>query len=250
MHMNHALWSIIAQTDLISKLVLFVMLVISVICWSLGLYKVFIFKTKTAQLKKALALLENVNTLDDFITRAASINDTYGGDIIAHYLTDFKMALKSYHGSYRALAEKDWQLLQSNMMQTLEDAISKEESLLSVLQTSAQAGPLLGLFGTVWGLIHAFLGISASGNADISSVAPGIAEALITTLAGLVVAIPALMMYNFLQNKVRVLEHHIIALMDKSYWIMRSLSFKAESVSQDNPTVVIPRDQPAQRDVL
>ena len=78
-----------------------------------------------------------------------------------------------------------------------------EESYLPFLLTCASVAPLIGLFGTVWGLIHAFIRISEKQSADITVVAPGIAEALITTLAGLIVAIPALIMYNFLVVKVR-----------------------------------------------
>ena len=73
-----------------------------------------------------------------------------------------------------------------------------EESYLPFLSTSAAVAPLLGLFGTVWGLIHAFMRISEKQVADITTVAPGIAEALVTTLAGLFVAIPALIMFNYL----------------------------------------------------
>ena len=61
-------------------------------------------------------------------------------------------------------------------------------------------------FGTVWGLIHAFMGIAQQKSADISAVAPGIAEALITTLGGLIIAIPALVMFNYLTSEVRKLK--------------------------------------------
>jgi biopolymer transport protein ExbB len=70
------------------------------------------------------------------------------------------------------------------------------ESTSAALSTTASVAPLLGLFGTVWGLVHAFMNIAATQSADITAVAPGIAEALITTIAGLLVAIPALVMYN------------------------------------------------------
>ena len=78
-----------------------------------------------------------------------------------------------------------------------------EESYLPFLFTSASVSPLLGLFGTVWGLVHAFIRISEKQSADITTVAPGIAEALITTLAGLLVAVPALVMYHYLIAQIR-----------------------------------------------
>ena len=73
-------------------------------------------------------------------------------------------------------------LVSNNMDRILDDMIGNEESYLPVLSTSAAISPLLGLFGTVWGLIHSFISISQRGSADIVTVAPGIAEALITTL--------------------------------------------------------------------
>jgi biopolymer transport protein ExbB/TolQ len=78
---------------------------------------------------------------------------------------------------------------------------------------------LLGLFGTVWGLIHAFIRISEKQAADITVVAPGIAEALITTLAGLIVAIPALIMYNYLIVRVRHIETQMVQLADRIAFI-------------------------------
>ena len=84
------------------------------------------------------------------------------------------------------------------MNQRVEEALSQEEALIPVLATCSQAAPLIGLFGTVWGLIHAFMAIAQQRSADIAAVAPGIAEALITTMGGLVVAIPSLVLYAYL----------------------------------------------------
>jgi biopolymer transport protein TolQ len=108
-----------------------------------------------------------------------------------------------------------WELVSNNMDRILDDMIGNEESYLPVLSTSAAISPLLGLFGTVWGLIHSFISISQRGSADIVTVAPGIAEALITTLFGLLVAIPAMMMFNYLAAQVRSVEHSLIRLADQ-----------------------------------
>lgn len=233
MNMHNAVWQLIVQSDFVSKCLLLVLFCISIVCWALTIYKVMIFRSKISQIRQALSLLQNIKNLDDFIIRASTIQDNFAGQIIAHYLTDFKTVLKTYENSLQVIAEKDWQMLQNNMMQTLDDALQKEESLVSVLSTSAQAAPLLGLFGTVWGLIHAFLAIGSSKSADISSVAPGIAEALITTLGGLVVAIPSLVMFNLLQTKLRTLEQHLLALADKCFWSMRSVVINAELLNKN-----------------
>jgi biopolymer transport protein TolQ len=77
------------------------------------------------------------------------------------------------------------------------------ESSLGGLATVAAVSPFIGLFGTVWGIIDAFRGIGATGNANLATVAPGISEALVATAIGLVAAIPALMAYNFFQGQLK-----------------------------------------------
>jgi biopolymer transport protein TolQ len=83
--------------------------------------------------------------------------------------------------------------------------LTKIESGIPLLATTGSTCPFIGLFGTVWGIMTAFLGLSAAHTSNIQAVAPGIAEALITTAVGLVAAIPAQMFYNFLTARVHVL---------------------------------------------
>jgi biopolymer transport protein TolQ len=79
------------------------------------------------------------------------------------------------------------------------------ERATTFLATTASAAPFIGLFGTVWGIMHAFLGLSATQSSTIQAVAPGIAEALIATAAGLFAAIPAVVAYNSFSRQIRVL---------------------------------------------
>jgi len=87
--------------------------------------------------------------------------------------------------------------------------LTKLEGGITFLATTGSTCPFIGLFGTVWGIMTAFLGLSAAHTSNIQAVAPGIAEALITTAVGLVAAIPAQMFYNFLTTRVRVLATEI-----------------------------------------
>jgi biopolymer transport protein TolQ len=84
-------------------------------------------------------------------------------------------------------------------------AITDMESRVPLLGTTASAGPFIGLFGTVWGIMNSFRNIGAKGAANLATVAPGIAEALVTTAIGLMAAIPAVMAYNYLSRRIRVL---------------------------------------------
>src|SRR5262249_49951906 len=79
------------------------------------------------------------------------------------------------------------------------------ESMVPFLATTGSAAPFIGLFGTVWGIMNSFRNIGAKGAANLTTVAPGIAEALVATAIGLVAAIPAVMAYNYFVRKIRVL---------------------------------------------
>ncbi|MBA3954210.1 MotA/TolQ/ExbB proton channel family protein [Candidatus Dependentiae bacterium] len=231
MAMHNALWELINQTDIVSKGILLSMLGMSLACWSLALYKWMVLKAKIQQVRQARALIRNINNLEDLLARAATVRNTFGGDLIAQYLLDFKMALKKYDTSKPTLTQSDWNILMVHIDQTLEDTLQKEEALLPVFSTSYQAAPLVGLFGTVWGLIHAFIGIGQQKSADIAAVAPGIAEALITTLSGLVVAIPALVLFNYLQHRVRILETEVLQLTESCRLILRQVTTLEENTS-------------------
>ena len=94
-----------------------------------------------------------------------------------------------------------------NIERRLQSATHEEllnlESLLPLLAITASSAPFIGLFGTVWGIMHAFLSIGAKGTTTLAVVAPGIAEALIATAIGLFAAIPAAVFYNLLVNRLR-----------------------------------------------
>lgn len=83
--------------------------------------------------------------------------------------------------------------------------LTQLEKALTFLATTASATPFIGLFGTVWGIMNAFLGLSTTQSSSIQAVAPGIAEALIATATGLFAAIPAVVAYNSFSRQIRVL---------------------------------------------
>jgi biopolymer transport protein TolQ len=82
--------------------------------------------------------------------------------------------------------------------------LNKLERRVSFLATTASITPFIGLFGTVVGIMMSFMGISHTGSTNLDTVAPGIAEALVATAAGLVAAIPAVLFYNYLTQRVKV----------------------------------------------
>lgn len=95
------------------------------------------------------------------------------------------------------------QEIERSLKITTQDEIVYMERYLAFLGTTGTVGPLLGLFGTVWGIMDAFYGIGLKGAGDIGSLAPGLAAALICTVSGLFVAIPAVIFYNYFADKIR-----------------------------------------------
>ncbi len=96
---------------------------------------------------------------------------------------------------------KSLQAVAVSMQLASTEEVRRVEKGMTWMATTASVTPFIGLFGTVWGIIDAFSGLSTAGAASLRAVAPGIAEALVTTAAGLFTAIPALIFYNqFLQN--------------------------------------------------
>ncbi|MFZ4597360.1 MAG: MotA/TolQ/ExbB proton channel family protein [Terrimicrobiaceae bacterium] len=93
--------------------------------------------------------------------------------------------------------------VQAAMERAVGESALKLESQMIILSTAVSGGPFLGLLGTVWGVMDAFSGIAAAGTANLAAMAPGVSGALITTVVGLLVAIPAMFGYNFLVTSIR-----------------------------------------------
>ncbi len=87
--------------------------------------------------------------------------------------------------------------------------IRRLSQLVPFLATAGNTAPFIGLFGTVWGIMNTFQGIGLSGSASLAVVAPGISEALIATAAGLAVAIPSVIAYNYFTDRIRVFDSEL-----------------------------------------
>lgn len=222
--MGNSLWNLVVQSDRISKLVLLVLLGLSIACWTVFLYKLIMLRIKRKHMRLALERLKTKHTIDDMLSVANDMVFTVPGYFLSKNLAYLKTLLETQKDmGKQSVSEYDWELMQQHMFQSIDNLVHADEAYMYVLSTSAAVAPLLGLFGTVWGLVHAFIGISERQSADITTVAPGIAEALITTLAGLIVAIPALIMFNYLQVQIRKLEQNYVALSDRIGFVVQRL---------------------------
>ena len=138
-------------------------------------------------------------------------------------------------GTYRQM-----KVSQSREMENL-------ESHLATLATIGSISPYIGLFGTVWGIMHAFIALAAVKNATLSMVAPPIAEALIATAMGLFAAIPAVMFYNRFVSKVEALENRYINFMDEFATILnrRLVRVRSEMNMKNNDVPQTNTQQPS-----
>ena len=215
---GNSLWQLVRQSDGISKGVLLTLLCMSIACWTIFLYKLLVLRKKNRQMREVQQRLAQVATVEEMILVVKNYADTVPGDFLASTL-NFLRTLQNADMP----GERKWHLLQEHLEEMIDVIVEGESSYISVLSTSAAVSPLLGLFGTVWGLIHAFVQISEKQSADIATVAPGIAEALITTLGGLMVAVPALVMAHVVATRVRNIEYSLITLAHRVNVLVRIL---------------------------
>lgn len=222
--MGNSLWHLIAQSDAVCKGILLLLLVLSIISWALFFYKLIMLNTKKRELKEAHNQLNAVQNFDDLLSVGYRLNNTIGGHFINRSLMFLKSLLETAKINGRgALNHEERELVRDNSYQVIDELVSQEESYMPFFSATAAASPLIGLFGTVWGLVYAFVRISEKQSADIATVAPGIAEALITTMASLVIAIPALVMFVYLNTKLKSLDQQLVSLLDKFMLITNRL---------------------------
>lgn len=181
--------------------VLVLLLVLSVLTWGIILEKGWTFWRG----KKARAQFRNVNWSrfepEDLRARL----DHFPQSPISRV---YHRVFLDYFSAHRHQGDED--ALTRLLQKQGADEIARLESRLGILASIGATSPFIGLFGTVWGVMRAFMNIGTWGSTSLAVVAPGIAEALIATAAGLAAAIPAVVAYNFylgqLRNESRALE--------------------------------------------
>ena len=186
------------QSSLVVQFVLLVLAVSSIISWAIIFYKVTQLRTVAKHLRAMRAALDASRSHGD-VAGLLAASDQLKDPSLATMIHAAADAVKTSSPEDMNRALKQWQI----------DEIERLESYLIFLATTGSVAPFVGLLGTVWGIMHAFQGIGASGSASLAVVAPAIGEALVATAAGLAAAIPAVMAYNFFVNWTRKLTNTI-----------------------------------------
>ncbi len=227
-HMQNTLWQLVRSSDTVTAIVLLILLGMSIFCWTVFLYKLILWRIKKRHLAAVVSELKNAQTLDALLAVAAKYARTLPGVLLSKSLTHLKSLLVVQDGDTRHLSEREIESLDHMVAQYSTMLAIQEERLVPYLSVSANVAPLLGLFGTIWGLINAFIGISHQHSADITAVAPGIAQALVTTIAGLIVAIPASCFFHYLSIQLRSMEQQLNLISDQFIWLTQTLFYDSK----------------------
>ncbi len=188
-----------------TQVIIGVLAVFSLVSWIIIFWKLGQFRRLRRQGTEFLGALERSQRLEDVYKTVVGLRDSAYTRVFRRGINFFSElrpgALRQDAPTGPGLSEAQLQALRL----VLEKEQSEEQDDLAGgvawLAIIGSVSPLLGLLGTVIGVMEAFIGISRTGSANISAVAPGVAEALVTTVAGLTVAIPAVIAYNYFVNR-------------------------------------------------
>ncbi|HXC61129.1 MAG TPA: MotA/TolQ/ExbB proton channel family protein [Nitrospiria bacterium] len=200
---------LIASSSLVTKLVILILLVLSVVSWAIIFYKAKYFRKAKRENRQFLEVYDQ----SDEPFRLKKTAERFPASPLANV---FLQAIRFQDpgeakietdspafngGDEPGRAYRSERLLRS----AGQEILSQMEEYLSFLASTGNVSPFIGLFGTVLGIINAFQEIGRQGTASIAAVAPGVAEALLATAAGLFVAIPSVVAYNYFVNKLRIM---------------------------------------------
>ena len=207
----------VAHFTLVSKLALLSLGLLSVISWGIIFYKLWTFRRSERQSGQFLDVFRRSNKFSEVQAVCRSLGDSPLVGLFQSGYAELTAQLRQTQGpelatgssanpravavrpTLKSLPAVDRALMRASVVE-----VNKLERHVTFLATTASMAPFIGLFGTVWGIIAAFENIGQSGSTNLAIVAPGIAEALVATAAGLIAAIPAVYFYNALSNRVKL----------------------------------------------
>jgi len=193
---DYTMWALFARSTLIVKFVMIMLVLASVWCWAIIIDKAIQYRRARREASVFDRAFWSGEPLDQFF-------DQIGPTPTGASETIFAAGMLEWRRSHR----QDGALIagaQARIDRSMDVAINKEAARLQkglpVLATVGSTAPFVGLFGTVWGIMNAFIEIAEAQNTNLAVVAPGIAEALLATGLGLLAAIPAVIYYNKLSS--------------------------------------------------
>jgi biopolymer transport protein TolQ len=199
------------HASFVVQLVMIGLLAASVWCWAIIVNKTMLIRRARAAMDEFEGVFWSGNSLEDLYQSLAARPTTATASLFVAAMREWKRSFQNVNASFVGLQSRIEKVLDVSIAREVE----KLEANLLVLATVASAGPFVGLFGTVWGIMTSFRSIAASKNTSLAVVAPGIAEALFATAIGLFAAIPALIAYNKLSGDVAKTQAKMEAFADE-----------------------------------
>ena len=195
------------QATFEAKVIIVILMFFSVLAWSVMAYKALQMRRAKKLNQYFTAEFKSQPTVLDMFDRRIQAE---GCPLFAVYQAgsvELDARLKGVTGEARRknISLKGMEHVKRLMENTVAQESLKLESGLIILAIAVSGGPFLGLLGTVWGVMDTFAGIAQTGSASMAAMAPGVSAALVTTVAGLLVAIPSMFGYNWLVHNLRVL---------------------------------------------
>jgi biopolymer transport protein TolQ len=202
LHTNEfaASWEMIVQGTPSTKIIMGLLAVFSLLSWALIVWKLLQFRRLRGEADRFLDEMERAERLEDAYRNVLALPESPFSRVFrrgVNFFSELRPAAARAGSDVRGLSPAQLEVLRL----VLEKEEGEERDELSHgmqwLAIVATVAPLFGLLGTVLGVMHSFVGVAQAGTSSITAVAPGVAEALITTAGGLVVAIPAAIAYNY-----------------------------------------------------
>ncbi|MBI5238309.1 MAG: MotA/TolQ/ExbB proton channel family protein [Deltaproteobacteria bacterium] len=205
---SSSLWAMIASSGPAMKFVYLALLGFSVFSWAIIGYKLILLRRVEKEGAAFLDIFWDKRQFSQINAAAKSFKHTpFAGLFIAVHdeiAGQARPAGGALEGAVHefSISREDLERIQRVLRKTEAAEASKLEYSVPFLATAGNTAPLLGLFGTVWGIMELFRGIGTKGAASLAVVAPGISDALVTTVVGLIVAIPATIGYNYIMARI------------------------------------------------
>jgi biopolymer transport protein TolQ len=211
--------NLIQQTGWVARAVLLILFFFSLFSWALIFQKLSLFGRLRRRTTRFLQAFHATRGLPEPRAVAAT-----GSPLEVVYAAGYRELASQLMASNPHPRVKSLHAVTADMQVAAAEEVRKMETFMPWLATTGSVTPFIGLFGTVWGVMDAFSGLGTAGAASLRVVAPGIAEALITTAAGLFTAIPAVIAYNHFVHDIREMgarmdnfTMEVAALIEKNY---------------------------------
>jgi biopolymer transport protein ExbB len=210
---NLSPWGMFLNADIVVKAVMIGLAIASLTTWTIWLSKTVELRMAMRRVRQRLKLLERGPHLTEAVRACGGARDAVAQLVLS---TAREAELSG------GIVDDGFKERVALRLERVEAAMTRQVSRgTGILATIGATAPFVGLFGTVWGIMNAFIGISESHTTNLAVVAPGIAEALLTTAVGLVAAIPAVVIYNHLA---RVISGYKALLGDASAQLLLMVS--------------------------